>query len=187
MMQQFDKAGFEKLFREEFKGLCFMAWKYVKDHDIAKEIVQESFISLWEKRAGIDPGRSVKSYLITAIRNKCYNYLRDNRKFDKNLLEAEKLTEPVSNGNADLLIEKELRQEIDIAIGELPDKCREIFLLNRYENLRYQQIADKLGISVKTVEAQMSKALQHLRLKLSGYLSLWIVLVALVRLLMTKN
>lgn len=187
MMPQFDKAGFEKLFREEFKGLCFMAWKYVKDHDIAKEIVQDSFISLWEKRAGIDPSRSVKSYLVTAIHNKCYNYLRDNRKFDKNLLEAENLTEPMSDGSTDILIEKELKQEIDKAIAELPDKCREIFLLNRFENLKYQQIADKLGISVKTVEAQMSKALQHLRLKLSGYLSLWIALAALIRVLLTKN
>jgi len=185
-MQQFDKENFEKLFRAEFKGLCFFAQKYVKDFDAAREIVQDSFISLWEKRATIDASRPVKSYLTTAIHNKCHNYLRDNRKFDTNLLQIENLLELSDGSGTDVLVEKELHQSIKLAIDELPEKCREVFLLNRYENLKYQQIADQLGISVKTVEAQMSKALRHMRIKLAGYMTLVLLLIAIAQLLL-KN
>ncbi len=185
-MQQFDKENFEKLFRAEFKGLCFFAQKYVKDFDAAREIVQDSFISLWEKRATIDASRPVKSYLTTAIHNKCHNYLRDNRKFDTNLLQIENLLELSDDSGTDVLVEKELHQSIKLAIDELPEKCREVFLLNRYENLKYQQIADQLGISVKTVEAQMSKALRHMRIKLAGYMTLVLLLIAIAQLLLKK-
>lgn len=180
-MQQFDKDQFEQLFRAEFKGLCFFAQKYVKDFDAAREIVQDSFISLWEKRATIDAARPVKSYLTTVIHNKCHNYLRDNRKFDTNLLQTEHLLELEETTETDILVTQELHREIQTAIDELPEKCREVFLLNRYENLKYQEIADKLGISVKTVEAQMSKALQHMRVRLAGYLLLLAGLLLLLK------
>lgn len=165
----FDKEAFETLFRNEYKGLCFFAVKYVKDLETAKEIVQDSFISLWEKRASVDVTRSVKSYLTTSVHNRCHNYLRDNRKFNKNLLQIEDLLEVSHQPDTDALVVQELHQTIQKAIAELPEKCREIFLLSRYENLKYQEIAEKLNISVKTVEAQMSKALQHMREKLAGY------------------
>ncbi len=185
-MQQFDKEGFEKLFRSEFKGLCYLAQKYVKDFDAAREIVQDSFISLWEKRTTIDASRPVKSYLTTVIHHKCHNYLRDHRKFDTNLLQIENLMELSEDSGTDVLVEQELHKAIQSAIDELPEKCREVFLLNRYENLKYQQIADKLSISVKTVEAQMSKALQHMRVKLAGYLTLLIALVSLAQLFVKR-
>jgi RNA polymerase sigma-70 factor, ECF subfamily len=169
-MQQLERSDFEKLFRAEFKGLCFFAQKYVKDHDTSREIVQDSFLSLWEKRATVDAGRSVKSYLITVIHNKCHNYLRDNRKFDTNLLQIENLLELSAITDTDSMVTQELHNAIHSAIEELPEKCRNIFLLNRYDNLKYQEIADKLEISVKTVEAQMSKALQHMRIRLAGYM-----------------
>jgi RNA polymerase sigma-70 factor, ECF subfamily len=180
-MDHFTKEDFETLFRAEFKGLCFFAQKYVKDFDAAREIVQDSFINLWEKHASIDPSRSVKSYLTTTIHNKCHNYLRDNKKFNTNLLEIENLIEISEISDNDILVEQELRKTIQQAIEDLPEKCREIFVLNRYENLKYQEIADKLGISVKTVEAQMSKALQHMRLRLAGYLVLFPAMFAIVQ------
>ncbi|MHC1775575.1 MAG: RNA polymerase sigma-70 factor [Lentimicrobium sp.] len=185
-MQQFDKERFEKLFRTEFKGLCYLAQKYVKDFDAAREIVQDSFISLWEKRTSIDASRPVKSYLTTVIHHKCHNYLRDNRKFDTNLLQIENLLEISDDSGSDVLVEQELHQAIQSAIDELPEKCREVFLLNRYENLKYQQIADKLSISVKTVEAQMSKALQHMRIKLAGYLTLILSLISLAQIFLKR-
>ena len=77
----------------------------------------------------------------------------------------------------DTLVEKDIRKNIEDAIGELPEKCREIFILSRYENLKYQQIAGKLGISVKTVETQMSKALQHMRLRLKEYIVILLLLM----------
>ncbi len=174
-----NEHDFELLFRGHFHGLCHFATGYVKDFDIAREIVQDAFAGLWEKRAIIDPSRSVQSYLSTTVRNKCLNYLRDHKKFSYNLLALEGLgpeTEYVQN---DRLAEVELEQRISAAIGELPEKCREIFLLSRQEKLKYQQIADTLGISVKTVETQMSKALQHLRLRLADYLSIMIILITL--------
>lgn len=167
-----DEAGFEMLYKSHFKGLFFFAMKYVKNEEAAREIVQETFAGLWEKRGQIDMDRSVKSYLATVIHNKCTNYLRDNRKFDRNILDIEGLLDVPNDEHTDVLMQSELSARIDEAINELPEKCREIFLLSRYENLRYQEIADKLQISVKTVETQVSKALQHMRSRLADYIAL---------------
>jgi RNA polymerase sigma-70 factor (ECF subfamily) len=152
----------------------------VKDFETAKELVQDAFITLWEKRDTIDTGRSVKSYLTTIIFNRCQNYLRDNRKFNSDILEIENLLEFSENLASDFLVEAELAGAIKAAIDELPEKCREIFLLNRYENLKYHEIADRLQLSQKTVEAQMSKALQHMRLRLAEYIVSMILLMHLL-------
>ena len=165
------------LFRSHFTGLCYFAQKYVKDFETAKEIVQDAYISMWEKRETIDMERAVKSYLTMVIHNKCTNYLRDNRKFDKNILDIENLLDVPEYESSDSLVADELKISIDSAINELPEKCREIFVLNRYENLKYQEIADKLQISVKTVESQMSKALQHMRVRLAEYVTGFVALV----------
>jgi len=165
------------LFRSNFSGLCFFAQKYVKDFETAKEIVQDAFISVWEKRDTIDMSRPVKSYLTMVIHNKCTNYLRDNRKFDQNILDIENLLNVPEYESSDSLVADELKVSIDSAISELPEKCREIFVMNRYESLKYNEIAEKLQISVKTVETQMSKALQHMRIKLAEYVTVVVALV----------
>lgn len=165
------------LFRSHFAGMCYFAQKYVKDLDAAKEIVQDAFIGLWEKRETIDMERPVKSYLAMVIHNKCTNYLRDNRKFNRYILDIEGLLDIPEYEEADSMVENELKAKIDSAIGELPEKCRAIFVMNRYENLKYLEIADKLQISVKTVESQMSKALQHLRIRLAEYITVFVALV----------
>lgn len=165
------------LFRSHFAGLCFFAQKYVKDYETAREIVQDAFFSLWEKRDTIDMNRAVKSYLTQVIHNKCTNFLRDNRKFDKYILGIENLLEVPEYEQSDSMVEDELKLKIEAALLELPDKCREIFMLNRYENLKYQEIADKLSISVKTVETQMSKALQHMRIRLSEFVSVLLAVI----------
>lgn len=157
--------------------MCFFAQKYVKDFETAKEIAQDAFISLWEKRETIDMDRPVKSYLTMVIHNKCSNYLRDSRKFDSYILNIENLLEVPEYDGADTMVHDELKLRIDSAIAELPEKCREIFVMNRYENLKYQEIADKLQISVKTVETQMSKALQHMRIKLAEYITVLMLIV----------
>ena len=175
--QTLDHTSFEILFRSHFAGMCFFAQKYVKDFETAREITQSAFISLWEKLETIDMERAVKSYLTTVIHNKCTNYLRDNRKFDQHILNIENLLEVPEYDGADSMVETELKERIDSSIAELPEKCREIFVMSRYENLKYQEIADKLQISVKTVETQMSKALQHMRLRLNEYLTILVVLV----------
>jgi RNA polymerase sigma-70 factor, ECF subfamily len=176
-----DEATFELLFKSNFKGLCWFAVKYVKDLDTAKEIVQDAFINLWEKRESIDLSKPVKSYLSTIIYNKSLNYLRDNKKFNKDILSFENLYPDAGFHQTDKLIEDEISNKIKSAIDELPEKCREVFLLSRYENLKYQQIADKLQISIKTVEAQMSKALQHMRTRLVDYITIMIIFYSIFK------
>jgi RNA polymerase sigma-70 factor, ECF subfamily len=164
-----DKPEFELLFRAHFKGMVYYAQQYIKDLDSAREIAQEAFIALWEKRDQIDMSRSVKSYLSSSIHNKCMNVLREQKKFDRSLLAFEGLSETAADASF-ATDHRETEVLINAAIEELPEKCREIFRLSRFEHLKYQQIADQLGISVKTVEAHMSKALQHMRARLADHL-----------------
>lgn len=150
--------------------MAYFALQYTKDLDTAREITQEAFISLWEKRETIDLSKPVKTYLTTSVRNKCLNWLRDNKKFNRDILDIEGLLSDRIYIPTDRLVESEIRVKIISAIEELPEKCREIFVLNRNENLKYQEIANRLQISVKTVETQMSKALQHMRNRLEEFL-----------------
>ncbi|MCX6252534.1 MAG: RNA polymerase sigma-70 factor [Bacteroidetes bacterium] len=151
--------------------------RFVKDYETSREIVQDAFITLWEKRNSIDIDKPVKSYLSTTVRNKCLNYLRDHKKFNVNLLDLEGVLKDFAYEQSDRLVEAEIRVKIDDAMNELPEKCREVFLLSRTQNLKYQEIADKLEISVKTVETQMSKALQHMRIRLKEYIPAILVLI----------
>jgi RNA polymerase sigma-70 factor (ECF subfamily) len=170
--QNLDEHSFQSLFKDHFTGLCQFASGYIKDSEAAKEIVQDVFVNLWLKRDTIDSSKPVKSYLSTSVRNRCLNYLRDHKKFSSDLLALENLSHESVYEQPDTLVESDLVDQIDRAIEELPEKCRQIFRLSRYQNLKYQQIADQLQISVKTVETQMSKALQHMRQRLAEYLPL---------------
>ena len=160
---------FEKLFREHFKPLCGFAIKYVKDLDDAKEVVHDVFVVVWRKLDSLGPDINYKSYLYTSVRNRCLNFIRDRR----NLVKFDKVVEEtLISETHDPLETSELEREIEMAIDTLPDKCRQIFKLSRFEELRYSEIAQKMNISVKTVEAQMSKALRILRERLAPFLSL---------------
>ncbi len=152
--------------------------RYVKDLEVAEEITQEVFLGLWEKRSVIDQSKSVKAYLSTSVKNKSLNFLRDNRKFSREILTLEGLMDETNSVHTDRMIEAELKEKIRESLEELPEKCREIFILSRHENLKYQEIADRQQISVKTVETQMSKALQHFRTRLADFLPvllLWFI------------
>lgn len=165
-----DKQSFEALFKDHFKFLTYFALEYVKDYDTAREIVQEVFANLWEKRASIDLDKSPRSYLGTSVRNRCLNYLRDQKKYDLEILDIEGIGARDELQDNDNLVSDELKLKIDEIITGLPEKCREIFHLSRNENKKYKDIAQELNISVKTVEAQMSKALKIMRKKLADFL-----------------
>ena len=179
--QTLSEEGFKVLFKEHFHPLCFLAQRYVKDFDTAREIVQDAFMAVWLKRHTIDVSKSPRPYLSASVQNKCLNYLRDSRKFNKDLLICEHLMGDAEGELSDIMVVKDISRRIDEAIAELPEKCREVFLMNRYEQLKYQEIADKLGISVKTVETHMSKALQHMRNRLAEYLPLFLLIMYLLR------
>ena len=175
-MNALDKHSFEKLFKDNFKGMVRFCMMYVKDYETAKELVQDSFISLWEKKDTIDISKPVKSYLASIVYNKSLNYLRDNKKYNKEIIDFEGLSSVDCFQKYDAVELEELQININTSINELPEKCKEVFMLSRFENLKYQEIADKLGISIKTVEAQISKALAHLREKLAAYLQILILI-----------
>lgn len=146
--------------------------KYVGDLDEAKGLVHEVFVSVWEKFESLPADINYNSYLYTAVRNRSLNYIRNKKKhvMFENVAEQDLMVEN------EPMVAAELEREIEMAIQCLPEKCRQVFELNRMEGLKYAQIAEKLGISIKTVEAQMSKALSVLREHLKEFLSLIIFL-----------
>ncbi|HEY8934710.1 MAG TPA: RNA polymerase sigma-70 factor [Cyclobacteriaceae bacterium] len=159
---------YETLFRELFKPLCGFAMKYVRDLDEAKSLVHEVFIVVWEKFDSLPADTNYRSYLYTAVRNRSLNYVRDKKKH----VILEHVPEEKAMEINTALEANELEREIEFGIQSLPEKCRMVFELNRSEGLKYGQIAEKMGISVKTVEAQMSKALSVLREHLREFMSL---------------
>lgn len=141
--------------------------KYVGDLDEAKNLVHEAFIAVWEKFDSLPPETNFRSYLYTAVKNRSLNHVRDRKK----QVSLEQVPENSLSEDNDLLVASELEKEIELAIEFLPEKCREVFEMSRKDGLKYAEISEKLDISVKTVEAQMSKALSILRDRLGEYLA----------------
>jgi RNA polymerase sigma-70 factor (ECF subfamily) len=174
-----DEQAFELFFRKYYARLCAFANKFLNDPEEAKEIVQDVFSKIWEGREEIDPEDSLKSYVFKIAQNLSINKLR-RKKVETSYTEIYKLVyiEHLEYSVHESLLAKELEENITQAINKLPAQCCKIFELSRVEGLKYREIADTLHISVKTVEAQMSKALNSLRLELSDYLTL--LLIALI-------
>ena len=165
--------NFERLFREYFPPLMAFAGKILGDEDDAREVVHQVFINLWEKRKEVDLSTSLKSYLFTSVHNRSLNVIRDRKKFTDG-----DMPELAGEWDVSAQIESmELEEKIRESINALPEKCREIFELNRFSGLKYAEIATQLGISVKTVENQMTKALKILREQLGKYLTLLMFLL----------
>lgn len=164
-----DKVTFEALFKSHFVHLCNFAVQFVGDMDTARDITQKIFIHLWENRAQMDPNKAIRSYLFTSVKNRCLNHIRDRKKYRSRILDVN-IHEVDIAFEEDQMAVDELQKRIDLALNKLPEKCRQVFELSRYENKKYQEIADKLNISKKTVEAHMSRALRSLREDLGDYL-----------------
>lgn len=162
-------AAFEKLFRKHYAGLCNYANKYLKDINKAEEVVQELFYRLWEKRNKLDINVSLKSYLYRAVYNGCLQYLNHRAIEIKYENYYKKQTKEYDSDASEAIYMQELNQIIDETLSSLPERCRNIFLLNRQEGLKYREIAKKLDLSIKTVEANMGKALKLLRKNLKNY------------------
>lgn len=166
---------FEALFKSQFAYLCNFAKQYVQDQDAAQEICQQVFIRLWEKRTEMNPQQAIQSYLFTAVKNRCLNYLRDHKKYRSRMLDIDCADIDFSREDEDILAAEELQRRILEALESLPDKCRQVFEMSRYQHMKYQEIAEELDISQKTVEAHMSKALKTLRAALSDYQLAWLL------------
>jgi RNA polymerase sigma-70 factor, ECF subfamily len=172
-IQQGDKNSFEILFKTYYASLCHFSRNYIKDQDDCEEVVQGFFLKIWEKRAELDINTSVKNYLFSSIRNRCLNHIK-HQKIKLNY-QSEILSNPENTIDTScFFLEIDLIEKIDKSIATLPNRRREIFLLSREQGLKYREIADQLGISIKTVETQMGQALKDLREKLKEYQNLLI-------------
>ena len=167
------KAGhqdaFDAIFRAHYPQLVAFAQGLLRDRSAAEDAAQEVMLELWRRREDLAITESVRAYLLRATRNRALNQLRHanvQKRAEPHLMSEE----AVNATGASELVAGELKTAILDAIAELPPGCREVFEMSRGRGLRYAEIAQTLGISVKTVESQMGKALKHLRTRLAGWL-----------------
>ena len=158
--QSSNNVDIEALFRYNYRPLCLYALHYIQDVDLSEDIVQESYAALWEK---LQEGAHVlnrKSYLYMMVRNRCLDHLR------KKGIPTESLKPYDTYGiidDDDAQERSQTEARLWTAIDSLPEKCREVFIMSKRDGLKYEEIAEELGLSVNTVRNQISKALKVLK------------------------
>jgi len=180
-----DKQAFDRVYIEFSDMLYHLCLQYVNDKSAAEEIVQDAFVKLWEVRSGVRDDLSIRNYLYTITKNNCLMHLRKEQTINRNIKELKYLEmqfnyEAMTAMADDIVQFDELKERMDEAIEALPDKLKDVFLLSRVEELKYREIAEQLDISVKTVEARMSKALTILRTELKDYLPIIYLMTSLL-------
>ncbi|MEI6945788.1 RNA polymerase sigma-70 factor [Paraflavisolibacter sp. H34] len=168
-----DEAAFEQVFRAHYGPLHAYACSLLQDEWAAEEMVQNVFYKLWERADRLSLQGPLAAYLYRAVYNESLNHLKHRKVKAEHGLYVARQGAAASGPDSGQL--KELQTRLHAAINELPDQCRLIFQLSRFEDLRYAEIARHLGLSVKTVENQMGKALKVLRTKLAEFLTLLFV------------
>lgn len=159
-----DRNAFEQAFRMHYAPLCAFAVQYVKDQDAAEDLVQDLFVRVWQDREKINVSTSLKSYLFTSVRNRALNAMKVNARMRP--LDEERM-DHVTDAEHDEAEYTDRTARVHAAIEMLPEERRKVFKLSRNEGLKYHEIAARLGISIKTVENQMGKALKTLRVELA--------------------
>jgi RNA polymerase sigma-70 factor, ECF subfamily len=165
-----DETAFDALFTAWHGKLMAYAFSVLQNEAQAEEVVQTVFCRIWEKRRQWEVHTSMKAYLYGSVYHRCIDGMRKNEqmhKYHRHVLQSSEYKAGPASGKAEL---KELEAKLQYALSQLPAQCRAIFQLSRFGGLKYREIAEQLDISVKTVEAQMTKALKHLRDQLSEFL-----------------
>lgn len=169
LIRQGDEAAFDILFRRYYGSLVGLAESMLRTSAVAEEVVQDVLLELWRRRETLVVTDTLRAYLFRSVRNRSLNELRRGK--------VEKAGEPYARGELSTpataptdLANEELSRAINAAVTALPDPCREVFEMSRTHGLKYAEIADTLGVSVKTVEARMGRALKELRERLANWL-----------------
>ncbi len=172
-----DIQAFEVLFNDNYERLAYYAYQYLKDQDNAEDVVQELFSKLWINRKKLGSDINITAYLYSAVRNACLNHIKHEKVKESFQLNS---IIPLPNDNyiSNKIDADELNKLIQSSIFELPPERQKIFLLSREQGMKYQEIAEHLAISVKTVEAQMGSALRFLRERLKEYLLVFIAFLS---------
>jgi RNA polymerase sigma-70 factor (family 1) len=174
-----DIRSFEQLFHAYCEELVRYATTILKDADEAQDVVQHLFVTLWTKRDTLQVNSSLKSYLYRSVYNSSLNRIKQVTTQQKHEDYLGCVAHSYGSAASAVLESKEVQSAIDTAIAALPDQCRLIFTMSRFEGKKYQQIADELQLSVKTIENQMGKALKHMREQLQTYLPSCIIFLLL--------
>jgi RNA polymerase sigma-70 factor (ECF subfamily) len=162
-----DIGQFESLFRSSYVSLVRYAKTLIKDHDTAEEIVQDLFFRLWQDKEKLNIESSLNGYLFRSVHNKCLHYIEHNRVIERHAEEMSYSQSESQESPSDILNYKELQEKIASILERLPERCGKIFTMSRFEGLKYSEIADKLSVSIKTVEANMGRALKEFRKELT--------------------
>ena len=166
-----DEAAFRTLFDGYYRYLVATAYHYLREPQLSRDLAQDVFVELWDRRLRLAVEGSPKAYLRRAVVNKCLNRLKRERRMDVTAPDElpERSTAPAA---PELLATEALQGVIDRTIAALPERCRVVFCLSRFEQKNHREIAAELGISIKTVEAQMTKALRALRSAVAAHRAL---------------
>jgi RNA polymerase sigma-70 factor, ECF subfamily len=162
-----DAGQFESLFRSSYVSLVRYARTMIKDHDTAEEIVQDLFFRLWQDREKLNIESSLNGYLFRSVHNRCLHFIEHTRVVDRHAEQMSYQQSESTESPSDILNYKELQEKVARIIERLPERCGKIFTMSRFEGLKYTEIAEKLSVSVKTVEANMGKALKEFRKELA--------------------
>lgn len=158
---------YKNVFDLHYEALYGYAFSILREETYTDDILQNIFIRLWQNRELVNP-ETVKAYLYTSVRNECFNHLK-HKEVKASYAEAQTAA-GADTYNTIHTEQKELHEKIQDLVNQLPEKCATVFYMCRQLGLSYREVADALGISVKTVENQMSKALKFLRSGLAAYL-----------------
>lgn len=179
LLPQKDSVAFEEVFKSHFKQLHAYAITLLRDDAEAEETVQQVFFKIWERNTDFPLTGSVTAYLYRAVHNECLNFLKHQQvKQSHRLFVAHRMKNETEHP-VKKLSTKELEHKLHDALNELPEQCRTIFQLSRFDELKYREIAAQLGLSEKTVENQMGKALKLLRIKLVDFLTFILLFIHL--------
>lgn len=171
-----NKIVFDFIFNYYYSGLCAYARRWVNDPDVAEDLVQDFFVRLWINSSKPEIISSLKSYLFTSVKNMALNHLKHDKIKERYGIKVRQTSSAHEESTGWEFTEPELTELIEKGIEKLPPRCREIFILSRFEGKDNGKIADMLDISKRTVELQISKALKILRNELKDYLPAMLLL-----------